>query len=1731
MKRLVYLTLMSVLTWFSLNAERISRDVAISVANAEVPWHGQSPHGMSKVADGRFSKVVAETDAYYVLTTSAEKGFAIVSADDCMPNMLAGYSPDHRFPADRSSLPPQLKAWLHDYSAIVKAVAEGRLTLKAPGPELKGEAVAPLLKTKWNQDMPYNNFAPLFGSDRAPSGCVATAATQVMKFFNFPSKGKGTVTAYPYDANSEKIDISADVYDWDNMLEVYETNYDYDKQTYVPANFNEAQGTAVATLMRDFGYSVNMGYGATESAAYSYLILPALVRHFSYSPDAHFINRGNQTEAQWSGDIRRSLLAGSPVLYGGRDATTGHEFVCDGIDENGLLHINWGWGGVSDGYFDMNILSPENLGIGAGNGAYYRDQDVILFLKPGNEDIDNSSYRAPLSLRYMEKGSTDENGKLDRRTSKIFTAEFHNTSDVSISRGSLKYFLTLTDMNGNTVYQNREKGSSDINLAPGYYYYSNTTTFSFDSGINSADIPDGEYKVVPQYAYISSGTLGETRDFVKDREYIRLIVKNGDFYLDKPSGNKTTIEVTGASASLLFAATNQTFPVVVSVKSTTDIFQSATFSYCLIHEDDDTGVIPAADAVSWGYGYPTLYPGATIGTTVNVRGSWLTKAGRYRMYFRQYETDISPKEPVWLTSMEAPADGFVLAKPLGDVSLPVSDGIGFSLSLTPFVSAKSYDGKVQTWAYPEGCTAADAFLLSTDNVDLRSGEEAWLGPSAQVMLDKPLGKYTLFLKYMSGGQWKTVPGFTNNGTLDFYDDGKESYVMELKSEAKIGENHEASPGDEIDIEYRLTCRSDLNFTDPSIMLFCRDAENPTGDISLIEGVPDLSISSSTITKGDEFVIKGKVKVSRSLDCGTGKTYVITPAIYDRDGGSVYYSTVRSYPYGESMKLRVTPLAAEHVDVSVHSFEPFETFQPGEDDYVVFVARMTNKADATLNSTRFNFYPVRLGEETDSPDFENLPHGTYFTTDFAPGSTFDAHVTMRGEMFPSHGVYRIYVTYEDSGRQVPLTGFDPIYVNTPGSIFGMTVKSVSDENIMKYLEPDVNFNISLTLSCPIRPYSGPLELWVRPSTGGPDMCIHRVNTSVAAGSPQQKQFEASSDAFLNMPLGYYDCYFKIEAEGKMVRAEGENNKLAFFFSGVKEGSQVLELMNVALSSGSTIPQDEETEISVRVYANGPVSLDYSKAKIELIDEETGEPVNAEGGAIEGPAVIAQGSYQTLKAKVKLPVDASAVGRMLIIRPELPTTDNGFCTLRTYPNESLLRVRQTEAVVEIPEQVDVTVNSFDPLEKFKPGDKDASVTFLAKMTNNADTPLNRTRFNFYPVRLGEGTDSPDFENLPHGTCLPTEFLPGSTYDANVTMRGDMFPSYGLYRIYVTYEESDRQVPLAGVAPIYTTIGSPSGIVVESASDENTTKYLEPDVNFNIDLILSSANSYSGPLELWVRPSTGGEEMCIHRLNTSVAAGRPQQMQIEASSGAFLNLPFGDYECYFKVEADGNMLKADGENNNLAFALAGVKDGSQMLEFTAMSFSSGSWIYQGEETEISLRVHSFAPLSLDYSQARVVLVDEESGEPIDAGDGAIEGPALIAQDDYETLKAKVRLPVDASAVGKMFIISPVLPTTDGGFCKLRTYPNEDLLRTMQMAAKAGVAELPADICFVRLDGKILRIDNADSGSMVGIYSANGILCLQQIAMTDHMGIRLDALPDGFYFVRLTAGGKPYTSKIILK
>ena len=344
------------------------------------------------------SAVSPSATCYYVFANGEDKGFTIVSGDDRMPEVV-GYSAQGTYDPDH--LPANYVGFMKAYQETVEALLKGDAQVSGGLAEVRqwraeragSAAVAPLLDgIKWDQREPYNNMCPLYeGTNRSVTGCVATAMAQVMMYYQYPKELETTIKAYntqTYGIQIPEISSGA-TYDWDNMLP------DYSKSDY-----NSAQADAVAKLMYHCGAAVKMDYGPLSGAN----VTPAiLATYFGYDADLmQDLTRTVFTLQQWMTLIDNELKAKRPILYSGQASDGGHEFVCDGSDGKGLYHINWGWGGYQDGYFDLTILQPTKGGAGSGSAVdgYNRNCSMIIGIAPDNGKVDEplASYPQIMSI-------------------------------------------------------------------------------------------------------------------------------------------------------------------------------------------------------------------------------------------------------------------------------------------------------------------------------------------------------------------------------------------------------------------------------------------------------------------------------------------------------------------------------------------------------------------------------------------------------------------------------------------------------------------------------------------------------------------------------------------------------------------------------------------------------------------------------------------------------------------------------------------------------------------------------------------------------------------------------------------------------------------------------------------------------------------------------------------------------------------------------------------------------------------------------------------------------------------------------------------------------------------------------------------------------------------------------------------------------------------------------------
>ena len=330
---------------------------------------------------------------FYVFNRADGNGFVIVAGDDAAPSVL-GYSTQGSFSYD--NMPDNLRQLLALNERYVEACAGRRAVTRSASQGVP--VVGPLLgDIHWGQGAPYNNLCPTYnGTTHYYVGCVATAATQIMRFYSYPEHGTGSKTI-TVDGKEVSADFGATTYDWDNML----TSYD-------DVDYTTLQGTAVATLAAHFGVAVDMEYLPAGSGAHSMMVPQAFRDYFNYDEAVTMRKRDYYSSSEWLQLIKSELDAGRPVYYAAASETgsSGHAFVCDGYDSEGFVHINWGWYGTSDGYFLVSHLDPDDLGIGGGTGGYNIDQEIITGIQP---PVAGTIYQRPLYNALSMRLITQDN--------------------------------------------------------------------------------------------------------------------------------------------------------------------------------------------------------------------------------------------------------------------------------------------------------------------------------------------------------------------------------------------------------------------------------------------------------------------------------------------------------------------------------------------------------------------------------------------------------------------------------------------------------------------------------------------------------------------------------------------------------------------------------------------------------------------------------------------------------------------------------------------------------------------------------------------------------------------------------------------------------------------------------------------------------------------------------------------------------------------------------------------------------------------------------------------------------------------------------------------------------------------------------------------------------------------------------------------------------------------------
>lgn len=368
----------------------------------------------SKVAPARRAAGKAELSVAYAskaltVVGRSSGGYAVISNDDLLPAVLA-YSPTDFSKSDTN---PGLKWWLGAVEeAAGQIVAEG-VPYRRISPDLNTfpAQVPQMLSSIWGQLEPYNNFCPLEYDvngklvGRTVVGCVATAMAQIMYYHGYPTHPTGTYTdMQTTDAFGRPVPITVN-------LDDYVFDYSLMRDSYTPGNYSQAEADQVAALSYACGVTFAMIYGTEASGTFSDSAVVSLKKHFGFS-GARLLERSSYSEDEaWMYIIFDELSHNRPLMYSGADdlytiGGGGHAFIFDGYDAEGLVHVNWGWFGRNDGYYEVDLLNPRQH-------SFHNQQDMIIGCEPpaqGGALMDSLRVEGPVSedsLRlYAEKSLT-----------------------------------------------------------------------------------------------------------------------------------------------------------------------------------------------------------------------------------------------------------------------------------------------------------------------------------------------------------------------------------------------------------------------------------------------------------------------------------------------------------------------------------------------------------------------------------------------------------------------------------------------------------------------------------------------------------------------------------------------------------------------------------------------------------------------------------------------------------------------------------------------------------------------------------------------------------------------------------------------------------------------------------------------------------------------------------------------------------------------------------------------------------------------------------------------------------------------------------------------------------------------------------------------------------------------------------------------------------------------------
>ena len=483
--------------------EQSARKLAGDFLRGRMPVTRSSNTDVTRAETG-----VADGPDAGIYVFNSKNGFVVISADDALPSVLA-YS--YGAPYDATKAPEAMKAMLSAYHDVVTSTYKTRAYVPTH------ENISPLIKTRWDQDAPYNNLCP----NQCPTGCVATAVSQLMYYHKYPN-----------------------TFDWDKM-----------KTVYSKTDTGEA-ADAVAKLMADVGEKVFMGYGESVSSASASDASEALRYDYGYSETTELVERECYTAQSWDELLYNELVNSRPVFLGAQSMTPtgegGHGFIIDGYEAKdgvGYFHVNWGWSGRSDDYFLISVLDPKYQYTGgyAGSSGYSYGQQAIIGIQPAETPMVKTT-RFTVRNCYIK----DDKGVYTRASATDYFSPItvcFNAWNIVKPEVSRQYDYAVA------LYKDRELikilGQSRLNTP---LPHTNVLLVSLSSLSIGRDIPNGKYQIrvlcrendTFDWAWAAQAACRYVELTIEDKKMTTVTYGNSEEYAQKEKFTINSVDVSGS---------------------------------------------------------------------------------------------------------------------------------------------------------------------------------------------------------------------------------------------------------------------------------------------------------------------------------------------------------------------------------------------------------------------------------------------------------------------------------------------------------------------------------------------------------------------------------------------------------------------------------------------------------------------------------------------------------------------------------------------------------------------------------------------------------------------------------------------------------------------------------------------------------------------------------------------------------------------------------------------------------------------------------------------------------------------------------------------------------------------------------------------------------------------------------------------------------------------------------